>query len=126
MDPKATLALCASDDTHEALEAMKALANWLYTGGFAPCWENDPAGSAAFARWLGGSVAGLKRIWPAPRRRKPKQSSGFACQECGRKFRTVGAAETAASEGCPKCGGVDVDLASPSSHRPDAAKAVRS
>jgi hypothetical protein len=34
----------------------------------------------------------------------------FACQECGRKFRTAGAAERAASDGCPGCGGVDIDL----------------
>lgn len=34
----------------------------------------------------------------------------FICLECGRKFRTVKAAERAANDGCPKCGGVDVDL----------------
>jgi predicted nucleic acid-binding Zn-ribbon protein len=34
----------------------------------------------------------------------------FKCQECGRKFKTSGAAERAASDGCPKCGGVDIDL----------------
>jgi hypothetical protein len=34
----------------------------------------------------------------------------FACQECGRKFRSVKAAEKAAFNGCPKCGGVDIDL----------------
>lgn len=39
--------------------------------------------------------------------------SGFACVECGHKFRTVKAAERAAfgDEGCPKCGGSDIDLA---------------
>lgn len=35
----------------------------------------------------------------------------FECMECGKKFRTVKAAERAASEGCPNCGGVDIDLA---------------
>jgi hypothetical protein len=30
--------------------------------------------------------------------------------ECGRKFRTVNAAERAANNGCPGCGGVDIDL----------------
>ena len=35
----------------------------------------------------------------------------FKCQECGRKFKTVRAAERAANEGCPRCGGVDIDLA---------------
>ena len=39
-----------------------------------------------------------------------KTTSGFACQECGHKFRTVAAARRAADRGCPKCGGVDVDL----------------
>lgn len=34
----------------------------------------------------------------------------YACQECGHKFRTTKAAERAANDGCPKCGGVDVDL----------------
>jgi predicted nucleic acid-binding Zn-ribbon protein len=35
----------------------------------------------------------------------------FACQECGRKFRTVAAAERATNNGCPGCGGCDIDLA---------------
>ena len=35
----------------------------------------------------------------------------FACQECGRKFKTTKAAEKAAWNGCPKCGGSDIDLA---------------
>src|SRR5262249_20784568 len=36
--------------------------------------------------------------------------SGFKCLECGRKFKTVRAAERASMNGCPKCGGVDIDL----------------
>lgn len=41
------------------------------------------------------------------------KTSGFACQECGHKFRTLAAAERAAfgASGCPKCGGADIDLA---------------
>jgi predicted nucleic acid-binding Zn-ribbon protein len=34
----------------------------------------------------------------------------YVCLECGRKFKTTAAAERAADRGCPKCGGVDVDL----------------
>ncbi len=34
----------------------------------------------------------------------------FACMECGKKFRTISAAEKATSQGCPKCGGCDIDL----------------
>ena len=34
----------------------------------------------------------------------------WKCQECGRKFRTTKAAERASMNGCPKCGGVDIDL----------------
>jgi DNA-directed RNA polymerase subunit RPC12/RpoP len=34
----------------------------------------------------------------------------FKCMECGRKFRTARAAERAANNGCPKCGGVDIDI----------------
>ena len=41
---------------------------------------------------------------------KAKKTSGFACMECGKRFRTIAAAEKASSEGCPKCGGCDVDL----------------
>ena len=43
----------------------------------------------------------------------------FACLECGRKFRTAGAAEKASMNGCPKCGGVDIDIDVPS-QRPEA------
>jgi predicted nucleic acid-binding Zn-ribbon protein len=40
--------------------------------------------------------------------------SGFACMECGHKFRTIKSAERAAfgPNGCPKCGGADIDIAS--------------
>lgn len=35
---------------------------------------------------------------------------GFACMECGKRFRTAKAVEKAQSVGCPKCGGCDIDL----------------
>jgi predicted nucleic acid-binding Zn-ribbon protein len=34
----------------------------------------------------------------------------YKCQECGRKFRTTKAAEKASFDGCPGCGGVDIDI----------------
>jgi predicted nucleic acid-binding Zn-ribbon protein len=34
----------------------------------------------------------------------------YACLECGRKFRTTKAAEKAVNDGCPGCGGSDIDL----------------
>lgn len=34
----------------------------------------------------------------------------FVCLECGKKFKTVKSAEKASYNGCPKCGGVDIDL----------------
>jgi DNA polymerase II large subunit len=39
-------------------------------------------------------------------------TSGFSCLECGHKFKTVKAAERASfgPNGCPKCGGSDIDL----------------
>lgn len=39
----------------------------------------------------------------------------FYCQECGHKFRSVKAAERASfgPEGCPECGGSDIDLGAP-------------
>ena len=36
----------------------------------------------------------------------------FQCFECGKKL-TLSQAEAAASKGCPKCGGVDIDLTPP-------------
>jgi predicted nucleic acid-binding Zn-ribbon protein len=41
--------------------------------------------------------------------------SGFACMECGHRFRTLKAAERASfgADGCPKCGSSDIDLSSP-------------
>lgn len=45
-------------------------------------------------------------------RSKTTKTSGFACMECGHKFRTIKAAERASfsAQGCPKCGGADIDL----------------
>jgi predicted nucleic acid-binding Zn ribbon protein len=43
-------------------------------------------------------------------KRKPKRVAIFACMECGKKFYCVRAAERASYDGCPKCGGVDVDV----------------
>jgi predicted nucleic acid-binding Zn-ribbon protein len=42
----------------------------------------------------------------------------FACMECGRRFRTVTAAERAADRGCPNCGGVDIDVVADLPTRP--------
>jgi hypothetical protein len=43
---------------------------------------------------------------------KTSATSGFSCQECGHKFKTVAAAQKASfsDKGCPKCGGSDIDL----------------
>ena len=40
----------------------------------------------------------------------PKKIAVFKCQECGKKFYTTATAEKAANLGCPKCGGVDIDI----------------
>ncbi len=47
--------------------------------------------------------------------------SGFACMECGHKFKTIKAAEKAAygDSGCPKCGGSDIDLARDNGRKAD-------
>jgi len=39
-----------------------------------------------------------------------KGYSGFACMECGHRFKTVSGAEKASSNGCPKCNSSDIDL----------------
>jgi predicted nucleic acid-binding Zn-ribbon protein len=42
-------------------------------------------------------------------------ASGFFCQECGHKFKTIRAAERASfgPNGCPRCGGSDIDMGNP-------------
>lgn len=37
----------------------------------------------------------------------------WTCLECSKKFRSLAAVEKAVSVGCPKCGGVDIDLVAP-------------
>jgi hypothetical protein len=39
-----------------------------------------------------------------------EDGKGFQCMECGKKFKSVKAAENAQRNGCPKCGGSDIDL----------------
>lgn len=39
-----------------------------------------------------------------------KDEAQFVCMECKKKFKTFKAVEKAASEGCPKCGGGDIEL----------------
>ncbi len=41
--------------------------------------------------------------------------SGFYCQECSHHFRTIKAAEKASfgADGCPTCGGSDIDMGKP-------------
>lgn len=34
----------------------------------------------------------------------------FECMECGKKFYDERTAERASMNGCPKCGGVDIDV----------------
>lgn len=56
-----------------------------------------------------GWTVPASRYAAAPRaKRSPVKD--WLCLECGRRM-TLAAAERASSEGCPKCGGVDIDLA---------------
>ena len=40
---------------------------------------------------------------------KKVRRADWICNECGRKFYSVRAAERAVSWGCPKCGGSDIE-----------------
>jgi hypothetical protein len=44
----------------------------------------------------------------------------FYCQECGYRFKALKAAEKASfgDDGCPRCGGCDVDLGKPKQPEP--------
>lgn len=48
----------------------------------------------------------------------------FVCLECNRKFKTVKAAEKASCNGCPGCGGVDIDVAAHAPKEPVPVKPV--
>ena len=41
---------------------------------------------------------------------KKKRTAEFRCMECSQKFYSVRSAELASYNGCPKCGGCDIDL----------------
>ena len=46
--------------------------------------------------------------------RGKKTDWAWRCQECGHKFRSLAAVQRASwNDGCPKCGGVDVDYSLP-------------
>jgi Zn finger protein HypA/HybF involved in hydrogenase expression len=74
-------------DTHDTTMALKA--------------------SAKFA-------LGLLRIWADGTEalvHRGEQEMSFVCLECGYKFRSAVTAENAAfRDGCPSCGGTDIDL----------------
>jgi len=57
----------------------------------------------------------MNKKMPTTATKNKPTTSGFACTECGHKFKTIKAAEKASfgDHGCPKCGGSDIDLASP-------------
>lgn len=46
-----------------------------------------------------------------------KPTNEWHCQECGRGFGSTKAAERASSNGCPKCGGTDIDVGEPHPYR---------
>jgi Zn finger protein HypA/HybF involved in hydrogenase expression len=51
----------------------------------------------------------------------PRLQAAYRCLECGHPFRTDKAAVRAMENGCPKCHGLDIDIAvdpSPATRRP--------
>lgn len=61
-----------------------------------------PSGALAESRGFGGEATAPKS--------KVKSKKEWQCMECGKLLSSKGASK-AMSEGCPKCGGVDIDLA---------------
>lgn len=57
---------------------------------------------------------------------KPKAPKDWKCQECGKRL-TLKAAEKAAfgADGCPKCGGSDIDLADDATNDDDTERGLR-
>lgn len=59
---------------------------------------------------------GARRKANSPNASSPvRAGTKFQCQECGHSFRSTAAAERASfgPEGCPNCGGADIDEAKP-------------
>jgi len=63
----------------------------------------------AFTRPI--TLADIRQATKTKRAKKRQRGADFECLECGKKFRSVSAAERAANNGCPKCGGVDIEIA---------------
>ena len=59
---------------------------------------------------VGEAAAPVEAAKPAVPVTKSVFPDYVVCLECGKKFRTVRAAERASYHGCPKCGGVDIDI----------------
>ena len=53
-------------------------------------------------------LAEVRKAVARKKTRKGTRKADFVCLECGRKFYSTKAAERAASDGCPGCGGVDI------------------
>lgn len=66
--------------------------DWTTNEGYAPLGTNSPGGD--------------EQSWSS----LDDGKETFKCMECGKKFATVKAAEKAQQNGCPKCGGTDIDL----------------
>jgi hypothetical protein len=66
-----------------------------------------------YAVWAfrGSAWEVISRVTPSTSPAGRRLKALWACQECGRKFKSTAAAQCAADRGCPRCGGVDVDLA---------------
>jgi len=72
--------------------------------------EGDPSGAD------GNIQSRDKRCGSIPPSPSDHYLRGFVmyeCKECGKVFKTTKAAEKASHNGCPKCGGVDIDLKVP-------------
>jgi predicted Zn-ribbon and HTH transcriptional regulator len=46
----------------------------------------------------------------ADKKQAKKSNAPFKCNECGKTFRSVNAAEKAAWDGCPNCNSTDIDI----------------
>lgn len=71
--------------------------------------EREAAGVAGAHEDWSLDAAGSRGDGGSPSHEEEKEV--FQCMECGKKFKTVKAAEKAQQDGCPKCGGSDIDLA---------------
>ncbi len=107
------VAICddASTVSDQNPNALRMIDEWFFSRILYTCTLNpemrELADETRDLRNLCRQSCGLSPLSPNA---SPEPAQQFACLECGKRL-SLSAAQHAVNEGCPKCGGSDIDLA---------------